>query len=412
MNGGNFSDIYGSCPSTTAGGLVCNLDSAASLNGNISMEDNAFLNSPFAPLLNGNATGGSWVFRSNFLNRWNIRYPGAHAEAYSPNGVGSQSLNDFSFNALIGSTGVQGSGSVPLPTGLTFFHTISNTKIDHNVNIDPFVGGGPRGVTSISVCVGGAPPTGGPPATTCDTSTPGSNIYVTSIAAGAGVPQVAWSGLVFGAPPNPLCDGITFALSTSISGTTSSGIGGGFTGGIGAVFGADLDVPAAYGATGSIAPEGDGVHGVLTVGTPGVLVPQIGYVLTAGGSSFTITGVASGGNANFGPWLVTPSATVASGALSITIGNSSAGGWVAYPGGCSVTNPEPAAYASGNGTFMGMFSANTSSEVIGNYTDESATAGGFQPWAANMLFARLLRCLGQPLVIRMSIWAALSVRKR
>ena len=62
----------------------------------------------------------------------------------TPNGLGSQSLNDFSFNALIGSTGVQGLDQVPLPIiGLTFSIQYQNTKIDHNVNIDPFVGGGP-----------------------------------------------------------------------------------------------------------------------------------------------------------------------------------------------------------------------------------------------------------------------------
>ena len=164
MNGGNFSDIFGSCPSTTAGGLVCNLDSAVAFGGQVSMKDNAFLNSPFAPLLNSNATGGSLVFRSNFLNRWNIRFPAAHAEAYSPNGVGSQSLNDFSFNALIGSTGVQGSGSVPLPTGLTFFHTISQTKINHNVNVNPFVGGGPRGADVGQRYAWGGSRRQGPPA--------------------------------------------------------------------------------------------------------------------------------------------------------------------------------------------------------------------------------------------------------
>ena len=56
-------------------------------------------------------------------------------------------------------------------------------------------------------------------------------------------------------------------------------------------------------------PEGDGVHGAPNRGNAWSSGPSDRiHVLTAGGSSFTITGVASGGNANFGPRLVTPEA--------------------------------------------------------------------------------------------------------
>ena len=171
------------------------------------MRNNAFLNSLFAPLLNGNATGGYLVFRSNFVNRFGVSYPSAHAELYSPNGKGTQSLNDFSFNALIGATGVQGTGSQPLPTGLTFFHTISVTKIDGNVNVNGFVGGTPRGITAATLCVGGLPPTG----TTCDTTTPGGNIYVTSITA-PGVPNPVIGTGIYTLQSGG-CAGLFFALA-------------------------------------------------------------------------------------------------------------------------------------------------------------------------------------------------------
>ena len=87
---------------------------------------------------------------------------GSHPEFVAPNGIGVMNLNDYSENTFVGATGVVGGGTVPIPTGLTFFHNITKAKIDDNLNVNGFVGGMPRGMTQATVCIGARPQLGLP----------------------------------------------------------------------------------------------------------------------------------------------------------------------------------------------------------------------------------------------------------
>jgi hypothetical protein len=400
------------CPNSPTNSLDCSISNAVNMSS-LTMQYDAVFNFSNRPINFSN--GGTGLNLSyNFGSRWDARGPLSHSEFLDPGGTAAMPVATVLHNNFVDATGVVGEGAAMLPLGLTDVHSVTAVKIDGNVNIGSFVGGMARGITQIVGCIGGAPPTG----STCDTTTPGSNFYVVSVTAPEGVNAQVGSGMVLGSELAPTSctssiginsGAFVAALATSVSGTTSAGIGGGFLGGPGAVFGMDLDFTG-FSVTGSISGNTLTITGAIPINSVAL---QQGYPISGTGvtpgtvitSSTIIPGVV-------GTYTVNNSQTVASETLNISVPNGSAGFYGAPPGlKCTITNPSisPEDISFGG---VGLVDSETS-EVIGNYTDESTYNGeavtfnaGGGTCATPTLFASNLDMSGLKSVAAMNDWQA------
>ena len=349
----NYPTVYGACSSTPAGGMGCNISEAVNVDAPELMRYNAFLNFFGSPVVYFNYQLMDMSY--NFGMRWNARDPLGHAEFSSPAGATDMSYINFLYNTLIGATGVVGEGTSPLPLGLTFQHTVANVKIDGNTLVTPYVGGMARGITSMTGTLG------------AETS----RFTITSVSPPG---SLIGNGLVVS------CSPISFALSTPYGGTTSAGIGGGFLGGAGAVFGADLDI----GDTPSFTLAGASISGTtLTAPTPGNMVIQIGQSVS--GTGVTGSPVITGGSGT--TWTISVSqGTIGPETLTIGINNRFDGGWESAANHtCTVSDPNPGTSANTAFSTIGLVVGSTS-EIIGNYGDFSSFGGDVNIWAAAAAF--------------------------